>query len=143
MKQLFSEILTEIPKLDDKYYYCCIVVHPEDVEEVLQFVANNATEHYSETISIGWNRYFGEVKVNGCVSVRTAQTEGWHMMEHAGMQYTTILIDMGAFGKNVQYENEEYPTFEPVGVTKFEDSIPYMVSRLRTNSKYGHRMVVC
>jgi uncharacterized short protein YbdD (DUF466 family) len=143
LKQLFTELLIEVPKLEDKDYECCVIVHPEDIEEVLKFINSAATEYYKESAYVECNRYFNHIKVNGYIRIGTVEVEDWHMVNHAGMQYTTMLIDIESFGKYVEHENDKYPVFEPVGLTKFEDSLPYMVSRLRSNSKYSTRMVIC
>lgn len=140
MNQLFTEILTEIPKLEDKDYDCCVIVHPEDIKAVLDFICENTAKHFDTDVIV--NHKHNYIMFEGRIHVVTAKSEDWHMREHAGMQYATILIDMSAFGKFVE-SKEDYPIFEPVGVTKFEDSIPYMVSRLRTNSKYSPRMAIC
>ena len=141
LNQLFTEILTEIPKLEDEDYDCCIVVHPEDIQDVLDFICKNTAKYFDADVIV--NHKHNYIWMEGKIHIVTTKSEDWHMREHAGMQYATILIDMSAFGKFVESKDEGYPVFEPVGVTKFEDSIPYMVSRIRTNSKYKPRMVIC
>lgn len=143
MKQLFKEILIEIPKLKDKDYECCVIVHPEDVEEVLKFINSAAVGHYKESTYVEFNRYFSRIKVNGCISIATTQTKDWFMVEHAGMQYTTILIDLDAFGKNVFDSDGNYANYVPVNKDNVKHGFDYMISRLRPMSQYSPRMVIC
>lgn len=142
MKQLFTEILTEIPKLEDSSYCGLFVVHPDDIKKVIDFITYEVYNHCGiEALVDEDYRY---IVVNGRIHIGTTENDNWQF-NHAGMQYATVLIDLGAFEKLIFDPDGNY--IDSVFVNKnnkdrgFE--FGYMTSRLRSNSKYNPRMVIC
>lgn len=138
MKQLLEEILTEIPKLEDYNYSGLVVVHPEDVEEILKFIHNNINNSPDEVVV---NSKYKHIKLQGCIRICTTEAENWQF-NHAGMQYTTILISLEAFGRHTHDSDGKYIDYKPVGI-KSEHGFAYMITRLRSKSKFLPRMVIC
>ena len=139
MKQLFTELLIEIPKLEDPKYWGLVVVHPDDVEEVIEFICDRVNNDLNLSATV--NHKYNDIKVVGEIKVGTAEAKDWQF-NHAGMQYTTVLINLEAFGKSVFDSDGNYVDYNPVG-EKSEQGIHYMISRLRTESKHLQRMVIC
>lgn len=142
MKQLFTEISTEIPKLEDSEYCGLIVVHPDDVQAVIDFIVYAAAIYYGMGVVV--NEKYKYTTVNGRIHVGTTENDNWQF-NHAGMQYATILIDLGAFDKIIFDFDGNYLDSIPVNKNNKDRGFEfgYMVSRLRSNSKYNPRMVIC
>lgn len=142
MNQLFTEILTEIPKLEDSEYEGLIVVHPDDVEATIDFITYEVVLHYGVDAVVDEDHR--DITVNGRIHVGTTENDNWQF-NHAGMQYATVLIDLGAFDKHVFDSDGNYLDSSPVNKNNKDRGFEfrYMVSRLRSNSKYNHRMVIC
>lgn len=139
MKQLFTELLTELPKLEDSEYWGLVVVHPDDVDEIIEFICNSVNDNLNVSATV--NHKYNDITVKGKIKVATAESENWQF-NHAGMQYTTLLINLEAFGKAVYDSDGNYLDYKPVGVNS-EHGFPYMISRMRSASKYLPRMVIC
>lgn len=142
MKQLFTEILTEIPKLEDKDYHGVVVVHPDEVLEVIDYIAHQVVIHYGINALV--DEEYRDITVNGVLHIGTTENDDWQFT-HAGMQYATVLIDMSAFDKHIFDSDGNYVDSIPVNKNNKDRGfeLGYMVSRLRTNSKYSTRMVIC
>lgn len=142
MKQLFTEILTEIPKLEDSAYDGLVVVHPDDVEEVVDFIVYEIAMHYGIDAIV--NEKYKYITVNGRIHVGTTENDNWHF-NHAGMQYATVLIDLCAFDKHIFDSDGNYIESVPVNKNNKDRGFEfgYMASRLRTRSSYSPRMVIC
>lgn len=139
MKQLFTELLIEIPKIKDQEYKGLVVVHPDDVAEVIEFICNKVNNNLNLSATV--NHKYNDIKVVGEIKVATTEPKDWQF-NHAGMQYTTILINLEAFGKAVFDLDGNYVDYKPVGINS-EHGISYMISRMRSNSGHSPRMVIC
>lgn len=139
MEQLFNELIVESAKIYDPNYIGLVVVHPDDVDSVVEFMRNVSSDMVIEQKKYGATL---KVKEGGEMHVRTATSDNWHF-NHAGMQYTTIIISAGHKGKCVFDVDDSFKEFVNVCNVKLSESIPYMISRLRSQSKHPERLVYC
>lgn len=137
-EQLFNELAVEYTKMFDPSYTGLVVVHPDDVDGIIEFLTS------SSDIVIEQRKYGAnlEVKDGGNLYVRTATADNWHF-NHAGMQYTTVIVSADHGGKCIFDANGEFKEFVKVCNVRPSESIPYMLSRLRSQSKYPERFVYC
>lgn len=141
MRQVFTEILTEIPKLLDPNYCGVVIVRPNDIKEVFDFISEKVKGFGCIRIDNKMLK-FKSTKGYGNLSIRTTENSMWHY-DHAGCQYTTIILDLNCFGKHLVNLEGEYVGFEPVGSSNTEDPILYMMSRMRSHSIHNPRFVLC
>lgn len=117
-KELYCERL----RWDCPNYYCTIVTSEKLFEDIMWFCESWDNITYNRQRNLITLKYGGQIRLQaleGLTETKVGQNNG-------GCQYTTVLFNL---------DNEVYKG----GV----QGITYMMSRLRSESKYDSRMVIC
>ena len=130
---------------EDKHRWDCpdycgvVVVHPDLVEDTLSLISVNFSDEVKSLRLGGWNKF--SLQGGGRLTITHMErvpdgTQRRAEHDHAGMEYTSIMFSTAWWGgsdlRNVNY---------PLGECR-TNCITYMMSRLRSRSKYVSKFVM-
>lgn len=128
----FLNSVTEQERMTCPKYSCVVFVHPSERHSMLTELMFLFDKEVTPVDLMG-----SEIKLpkGGHIYVRTLKGgDDYIFMQHAGMQYTTVVFDNTAFYK----QGHEFQYRPYVG-----NVIPYLLTRLRSESKYSSQMIIC
>ena len=116
-----------------------MIVHPDLVEDTVSMLCVDFVGYVNTLKSGNWDRVDlnngGRLIITHMESIDYRMRRYWH--DHAGMQYTSIMFDIGWAGNC----NDLRP-IEGCKNGEVSDCIMYMMTRLQSKSKYSSKFVI-